>query len=160
MAIVANEPPRVLDTAQIAQILPHRYPMALIDRITDYTPGQWARGLKCVSINEPFFCGHFPGQPVMPGVLILEALAQTGAVAVLSLPENKGKLALFGGVKNARFRTQVRPGDVLTLECELIASHGPIGTGKATAWVGEQRAVTAELTFAVVDAAKDQDNLE
>ena len=91
-----------LNSEEIAALLPHRYPFALVDRILDYEPGQWAIGRKCVSRNEEFFCGHFPGQPVMPGVLILEALAQTGAVAALSLPENKGKLALFGGIKNAR----------------------------------------------------------
>ena len=109
-----------LTSEDIAAILPHRYPFALVDRILDYEPGQWAIGRKCVTRNEEFFCGHFPGQPVMPGVLILEALAQTGAVAALSLPENKGKLALFGGIKNARFRKQVTPGDVLTLHCELV----------------------------------------
>ena len=98
-----------LTSEDIAAILPHRYPFALVDRILDYEPGQWAIGRKCVTRNEEFFCGHFPGQPVMPGVLILEALAQTGAVAALSLPENKGKLALFGGIKNARFRKQVTP---------------------------------------------------
>ena len=94
-----RETPNALASEQIAAILPHRYPFALVDRILDYEPGQWAIGRKCVSRNEEFFCGHFPGQPVMPGVLILEALAQTGAVAALSLPENKGKLALFGGIK-------------------------------------------------------------
>ena len=109
-------------------------------------------GRKCVSRNEEFFCGHFPGQPVMPGVLILEALAQTGAVAALSLPENRGKLALFGGVKNARFRRQVIPGDVLILECELIEQHGPVGIGRATAWVDGVRAANAELTFVITDA--------
>ena len=92
-----RENANALTSEQIAAILPHRYPFALVDRILDYEPGQWAIGRKCVSRNEEFFCGHFPGQPVMPGVLILEALAQTGAVAALSLPENKGKLALFGG---------------------------------------------------------------
>ena len=117
-----------LNSEEIAALLPHRYPFALVDRILDYEPGQWAIGRKCVSRNEEFFCGHFPGQPVMPGVLILEALAQTGAVAALSLPENKGKLALFGGIKNARFRKQVTPGDVLTLHCELVEQHGPLGS--------------------------------
>ena len=146
MAIVANDPPRVLNAQQIAQILPHRYPFALVDRITDYQPGQWARGVKCVTINEPFFQGHFPGRPVMPGVLILAALSEEGA---------QGKLALFGGVKNARFRRQVVPGDVLTLECELIERHGPVGIGKATAWVDGVRAVNAELTFAIVDREAD-----
>ena len=96
---MANE----LNSNQIAQILPHRFPFALVDRITDYEPGQWAKGRKCVSVNEQFFCGHFPQEHVMPGVLILEAMAQVGAVAILSLPENQGKIALFGGVKNARF---------------------------------------------------------
>ena len=102
--------------------------------------------------DEPFFQGHFPQHPVMPGVLILEALAQTGAVAALSLPENRGKLALFGGIKNARFRRQVLPGDVLTLECELTEQHGPVGIGKATAWVDGARAVNAELMFVIADA--------
>lgn len=140
-----------LTAAQIAGILPHRYPFALVDRILDYEPGQWAIGRKCVTMNEPFFCGHFPGVPVMPGVLILEALAQVGAVAVLSEPENRGRLALFGGIKNARFRHQVSPGDVLELRCELTARHGPVGTGKAVARVDGKIAAMAELTFAVTD---------
>ena len=93
-----------LNSNEIAEILPHRYPFALVDRITDGESGAWARGIKCVSAGEPYFCGHFPQKHVMPGVLILEAMAQVGAVAILSLPENKGKIALFGGVKNARFK--------------------------------------------------------
>ena len=142
-----RENANALNSEQIAALLPHRYPFALVDRILDYEPGQWAIGRKCVSRNEEFFCGHFPGQPVMPGVLILEALAQTGAVAALSVPENKGKLALFGGIKNARFRKQVTPGDVLTLHCELVEQRGPVGIGKASAYVDGKCAATAELTF-------------
>ena len=107
-----------LNSNEIAEILPHRYPFALVDRITDGESGVWAKGIKCVSVGEPFFCGHFPQKHVMPGVLILEALAQVGAVAILSLPENRGKIALFGGVKNARFRRKVTPGDVLEMKKE------------------------------------------
>ena len=146
-----RENAKTLTASQIAEILPHRYPFALVDTVTDHEPGQWAMGRKCVTINEPFFQGHFPGQPVMPGVLQLEALAQVGAVAVLSLPENRGKIALFGGVKNCRFKQQVQPGDVLDLQCELIARRGPVGTGKAVARVNGKIACIAELTFAVVD---------
>ena len=141
-----------MDIQRILSILPHRYPFLLVDRVVECVPGSHIRAYKNVSVNEPFFQGHFPGVPIMPGVLILEALAQTGAVAALSLPENQGKLALFGGVKNARFRRQVVPGDVLTLECELVEQHGPIGIGKATAWVGNERAANAELTFVIADA--------
>ena len=115
-----------LNSNQIAEIIPHRFPFALVDRITDYEPGQWAKGRKCVSVNEQFFCGHFPQEHVMPGVLILEAMAQVGAVAILSLPENQGKIALFGGVKNARFRRKVIPGDVLEMECTLTKRRGPV----------------------------------
>ena len=100
---------------EIAKILPHRYPFALVDRIVDGEEGKWAKGIKCVTVNEPFFQGHFPQYHVMPGVLIVEAMAQVGGVALLSMPENKGKLALFGGIKNARFRRQVTPGDVLEI---------------------------------------------
>lgn len=144
--------PHTLDAAQIAEILPHRYPFALVDRITDFEPGKWAKGIKCVTINEPFFQGHFPGYPVMPGVLLLEALAQTGAVAALSLPENRGKLALFGGVKSARFKRQVVPGDVVELTCELVEQKGPVGIGKGTARVDGQIAAKADLIFAITDA--------
>lgn len=138
-----------LNSNQIAELLPHRYPFALVDRITDFESGAWAKGIKCVSANEQFFCGHFPQEHVMPGVLILEALAQVGAVAILSLPENKGKIALFGGVKNARFKRKVIPGDVLELECTLTQRRGPVGIGSCKATVNGQLACTAELIFAV-----------
>lgn len=127
------------DANQIQEILPHRPPFLLVDRITGGEPGVWAQGIKCVTVNEPFFAGHFPGYHVMPGVLIMEALAQVGAVAILSLPENKGKLAFFGGIKNARFKRQVVPGDVLELRCELTRQVGSVGFGKAEAR-GERQA--------------------
>lgn len=138
-----------LNITQIKEIIPHRYPFLLIDRITDFEAGQWAKGIKCVSANEPFFSGHFPDHPVMPGVLIIEALAQVGAVAILSLPENKGKIAFFGGIKNARFKQQVVPGDVLELTCKLTAFRGPVGFGKAVAKVNGKVAAQGELSFAV-----------
>ena len=138
-----------LDSNQIARSLPHRYPFALVDRIVDGEEGQWARGIKCVSVNEQFFCGHFPQEHIMPGVLILEALAQVGAVALLSLPENRGKIALFGGVKNARFKRKVTPGDVLEMTCTLTKRRGPVGIGSCEATVNGEIACTAELIFAV-----------
>ena len=138
-----------LDIQQIMEILPHRPPFLLVDKIIACEPGKSATGIKCVTMNEPFFTGHFPGHPVMPGVLILEALAQAGAVAALSLEENKDKLALFGGVKHARFKRQVVPGDVLELTCELIERRGPVGYGKAVARVDGKIAAQAELTFVI-----------
>ena len=141
-----------LNSNEIAEILPHRYPFALVYRIVDGEPGVWARGIKCVSVNEMHFCGHFPQQHLMPGVLILEALAQVGAVAVLSLPENRGRLAVFGGIKNARFKRQVIPGDVLELECRMVRQKGSVGVGEAKATVNGQTAAVAELTFALTDS--------
>ena len=138
-----------LNSNQIAKILPHRYPFVLVDRIVDGEEGQWARGIKCVSVNEQFFCGHFPQEHIMPGVLILEAMAQVGAVALLSLPENRGKIALFGGVKNARFKRKVTPGDVLEMTCTLTKRRGPVGIGSCEATVNGEIACTAELIFAV-----------
>ena len=138
-----------LDSNQIMQILPHRQPFLLVDRIVECEPGTMAVGRKCVTVNEPFFVGHFPEYHVMPGVLILEALAQVGAVALLTEEGNQGKLALFGGIKNARFKNQVRPGDVLELRCELTQRKGPIGFGNAEAFVDGQLAARAELIFAL-----------
>ena len=138
-----------LDSNEIMKVLPHRFPFQLVDRIPACEPGVRAEGRKCVSVGEPFFCGHFPELHVMPGVLILEAMAQVGAVALLTEEENKGKIVLFGGVKNARFKRPVTPGDVLEMECTLTARRGPVGVGKAVARVDGQLAATAELTFAV-----------
>lgn len=141
-----------LNSDEIKKILPHRYPFLLVDKIIDYEPGKFADGRKCVSVNEMQFCGHFPEKAVMPGVLLIEALAQTGAVALLSEEENKGKLVLFGGIKSARFRRQVVPGDVVDLHCEIIARKGPVGVGKAVAKVDGEVAVNCELTFAISSA--------
>ena len=138
-----------LNNKEIMEILPHRYPFLLVDKVVDYEPGKWAEGIKCVSANEMQFLGHFPNEPVMPGVLIIEALAQVGAIAVLTEEENKGKLVFFGGIKNARFKKKVVPGDVLTMKCELIARKGPIGFGKAVALVDGKVVASAELTFAI-----------
>lgn len=139
-----------LYTAQeIMEIIPHRYPFLLIDTIEELEPGVRALGKKCVSVNEPYFQGHFPGNPVMPGVLIMEALAQVGAVAILSQPEWKGHTAYYAGIDKARFRRKVVPGDVLLLETEIIKVKGPIGVGKAVARVNDKIAAQAELTFAI-----------
>ncbi len=138
-----------LNSNQIQEILPHRYPFLLVDRIIDMEPGKRATGIKCVSANEMQFLGHFPQKHVMPGVLIIEALAQTGAVALLSEEENKGKIVLFGGIKSARFKKQVVPGDVLELDMEITSRRGTIGVGKAVAKVDGKIAVNAELTFVI-----------
>ncbi len=139
----------LMGTKGIMEIIPHRQPFLLIDTIEELEPGKRAVGKKCVTYNEPFFAGHFPGEPVMPGVLIVEALAQTGAVAILSQPDFKGKTAYFGAINNARFKQKVVPGDVLMLELEIVRQKGPIGVGTAKATVNGKVAVQAELTFAV-----------
>lgn len=139
----------VLDTKQIMEIIPHRQPFLLIDTIEELEVGVRGVGKKCVSYNEPFFAGHFPQEPVMPGVLIVEALAQVGAVVALSVPENKGKLAFFAGLNDVKFKKKVVPGDVLMLEVEIIKQKGPIGVGKGVAKVDGKVAVVAELTFAI-----------
>lgn len=138
-----------LTTKEIMEIIPHRQPMLLIDTIEELESGKRGVGKKCVSFNEPYFAGHFPGEPVMPGVLIIEALAQVGAVVILSCPEFKGKTAYFGAINDAKFRQKVVPGDVLLLEVEMVKQKGPIGVGKATATVDGKIAASAELTFAV-----------
>jgi 3-hydroxyacyl-[acyl-carrier-protein] dehydratase len=140
-----------LQIKEIMSILPHRYPFLLVDRITALVPGEKAAGYKNVTINEPFFQGHFPGEPVMPGVLIVEALAQVGAVAVLSLEGMERKLALFAGINKFRFKQTVRPGDRLDLAVELVAMRGSIGKGEATASVNGKVAAAGELMFALVD---------
>lgn len=139
----------LMGTKEIMEIIPHRQPFLLIDTIEELEPGKRAVGKKCVTYNEPLFAGHFPGEPVMPGVLIVEALAQTGAVAILSQPDFKGKTAYFGAINNARFKQKVVPGDVLMLELEIVKQKGPIGIGTAKATVNGKVAVQAELTFAV-----------
>ncbi len=139
----------MLDINEIKKILPHRYPFLLVDYIEEMEAGVKAIGYKNVTVNEPFFQGHFPEYPVMPGVLLIEALAQVGAVAILSLEENKGKLAFFGGIKNAKFRKQVVPGDVVRLETEIIKCKGPMGVGKAIATVDGKMAAEAEISFMI-----------
>lgn len=141
----------MLTIQEIMAIIPHRYPFLLIDRIVELEPGQRAVGEKLVTIGEPFFQGHFPEYPVMPGVLIVEALAQTGSVAALSLPENKGKLGLFAGIDGVRFRRQVVPGDTLRLEVKLDRMRRGVGKGSAVATVNGQVACDGELMFALVD---------
>lgn len=139
----------LLSTSEIMEIIPHRHPFLLIDTIEKLEPGVGAVGKKCVTVNEPFFAGHFPGNPVMPGVLIIEALAQVGAVAMLSLPQMKGKTAYFAGIDNAKFRKKVQPGDVLLLETIITKVKGPVGVGKAVATVDGRKVAEAELTFAI-----------
>ena len=134
---------------EIEAVLPHRHPFLLVDCIEELEPGVRAVGYKCVTFDEPYFRGHFPGNPVMPGVLIIEALAQVGAAAVLSLPEHRGKIGFLGAVKNARFRRQVTPGDVLTLTCTILREKAGVAQAEAVAEVDGQPAVTAELTFAL-----------
>ena len=141
----------MLDINEIMKIIPQRPPILMIDRVEEYVPGESATAYKNVCINEPYFEGHFPGQPIMPGVLIVEALAQAGAVAILSMEENKGKNAFFGGIDKFKFKKPVIPGDVLKLEVKIIKRKGPIGVGEAIATVEDKIVAKGELTFAIVD---------
>lgn len=139
----------MLTTKEIMDIIPHRHPFLLVDVIEELEPGIRAVGYKCVTYDEPYFSGHFPQEPVMPGVLQIEACAQVGAVAILSLEENKGKTAYFGAINSARFKRKVVPGDRLKMECEIIKKKGPVGIGKVTATVEGKTALEAELTFMI-----------
>ncbi|MFC6334927.1 3-hydroxyacyl-ACP dehydratase FabZ [Paenibacillus septentrionalis] len=145
----------MLDINEIQKIIPHRPPFLLVDRITEVVPGERAVGLKNVTMNEPYFVGHFPGYPVMPGVLIVEALAQVGSVAMLMVEANKGKLGFFAGIDGFRFRGQVKPGDTLTLEVEITRLKGPIGKGKGIAKVDGKVVAEGELMFALSDANQE-----
>jgi len=141
----------MLNINQIKEIIPHRYPFLLVDKIEEMEPGKKAVGIKNVTVNEPFFQGHFPGYPVMPGVLIIEAMAQVGAVSVLSMPDFAGKMAFFAGIDKAKFRRQVVPGDTLRIEVEMLKLRGTIGKARAVARVGEDLAAEAELMFAIAE---------
>lgn len=138
-----------LNAKEIMGIIPHRHPFLLLDTIEELEPGVKGLGKKCVTYTEPFFAGHFPQEPVMPGVLIIEALAQVGAAVILSCPEYKGKTAYFGAVNKLKFKRKVVPGDVLMLEVVMIKQKGPIGIGSAKATVNGKVAVVGELTFAI-----------
>jgi len=141
----------ILNSNQIQEIIPHRYPFLLIDRVIELDPGHSAVAIKSVSVNENFFNGHFPQEHVMPGVLIVEALAQTGAVTILSMEENKGKLAYFAGIDKCKFKQKVIPGDTLRLESKVINKKGPIGIAEGTASVNGKIVCQAVMKFAIVE---------
>ena len=143
----------VLGRAEIEEILPHRSPFLLLDEVQELVPGERVAARRTVTAED--CAGHFPGNPIMPGVKMVEALAQCGAVAVLSQPENQGRLALFGGIEEVRFKRLVKPGETLDLECEVVSVRGPVGKGKVRASVGGEVAVRGTLTFAV--APKDSE---
>lgn len=139
-----------LNNIEIQKIIPHRYPFLLVDKIVEMEAGTKAVGIKNVTINEPFFQGHFPGYPLMPGVLIVEALAQVAAITCMGVEENKGKLGVFTGIDNCKFRKQVVPGDTLRLEIEMTALRRGIGKAEGKAFVGDELACSANLTFALI----------
>ncbi|GEN32042.1 3-hydroxyacyl-[acyl-carrier-protein] dehydratase [Cerasibacillus quisquiliarum] len=138
-----------MDIEQIKQTIPHRYPFLLVDKVLEMEEGKRVVGMKNVTANEPFFQGHFPEYAVMPGVLIVEALAQTGAIAMLNMEQNKGKIGFLAGIDKCRFKRQVRPGDTLKLEVEILRMKGPIGKGKGIATVDGELACEAEIMFAI-----------
>ncbi|GAA0436509.1 3-hydroxyacyl-ACP dehydratase FabZ [Lentibacillus halophilus] len=138
-----------MDIQQIKDTIPHRYPFLLVDKVTDITEGERVTAVKNVTANEPFFQGHFPDYPVMPGVLIVEALAQTGAIGVLGIEENKGKIGFLAGLDKCRFKRQVQPGDQLHLDVEIVRIKGSVGKGKGVATVDGEVACEAEITFAI-----------
>ncbi|MBQ3124829.1 MAG: 3-hydroxyacyl-ACP dehydratase FabZ [Clostridia bacterium] len=141
----------MMTNIDIQKILPHRYPFLLVDKITDMEEGKWITGIKNVTVNEPFFQGHFPGNPIMPGVLICEALAQVGAVLLLGMEENKGKLGVFTGINNFKFRKQVVPGDTLELRAELVTYRHGMGKANVEATVDGKTAAKGEISFAVIE---------
>lgn len=141
----------MMTNIDIQKILPHRYPFLLVDKITDMEEGKWIKGIKNVTVNEPFFQGHFPGNPIMPGVLICEALAQVGAVLLLGMEENKGKLGVFTGINNFKFRKQVVPGDTLELKAELVTYRHGMGKANVEATVDGKTAAKGEISFAVIE---------
>lgn len=145
----------MLSVTDIQKILPHRYPMLLVDKIVELEPMKRAVGIKGVTNTEPYFQGHFPGKPVMPGVLLLEAMAQVGGVALMEPAENRGKIALFGGIDNVKFRKQVVPGDQLRMEAEIVKVRGNIGRVRAEAFVDGQKVAEGEFTFALVPPPQD-----
>jgi len=138
-----------MDIKQIMETIPHRSPFLLVDRVIEHVPGERIVAIKCVTMNEPFFVGHFPGEPVMPGVLIIEALAQAGACAILSLEQFRGKIAYFGAIDKAKFRRKVVPGDVLRLEVDFVKLKANAGIGRAVAFVEDKKAAEAEITFMI-----------
>ena len=142
----------ITDINKIMEYIPHRYPFLLVDRVLELVPGEKGKGIKNVTINEPFFQGHFPAAPIMPGVLIVEAMAQLGAIVVLSMPENQGKLAFFAGIDNMRFKRQVVPGDQLLMEVEITKMKGSIGKGSVMATVDGQIAAKGNVLFGLGDA--------
>ncbi len=141
----------MLDMEQIEQIIPHRKPMRLIDKVTDIIPGEYAKAVCILKGDEFFFQGHFPGNPIMPGVMIIEAMAQAGAVSILMLEQFRGKTGYFAKIDNARFREKVSPGDILTLEVKITKRKGAIGVGEGIAYIDKKTAASATLTFAVGD---------